>query len=419
MRHRFVPLWAATMLAVAGTASAAEIEVMTQNQYVGTDLIGLVAADDFNAAVIAALEDRAQSLPTARARALAALIRKRGPALVGLQEVYRFTCVELPAPVSDGLGCDNPAIAGAFTDQLTDTLAALGGRYRAAATVVNMDLPSGLTLPDGSPLPVALPGIPVTIDGMQIYVGVVDRDVILARSDVAAAPVAFPALCPDRIGGDGCNYQTVAYADIDITVAPQFTVTVRVNFERGFVGVDAMVGGAPYRFVNTHLETRLESNGPEARFIQSAQAAELLGTLSYYATIPGTTPPGQRTIVVGDMNSDPRDSVYPVPPGYPEFLGVPPYQQFADGFTDVWTRRPGTATGKGAPLVGFSCCQYADLSNRKSDLYERIDLIFSLEAPKKVFDARLLGEVPADKTMPKGRGLWPSDHASVAARLQF
>ncbi len=32
MRHRFVPLWAATMLAVAGTASAAEIEVMTRSR---------------------------------------------------------------------------------------------------------------------------------------------------------------------------------------------------------------------------------------------------------------------------------------------------------------------------------------------------------------------------------------------------
>jgi len=421
MRYNLAPLSAATLLAVAGTASSAEIEVMTQNQYVGTDLIGLVESDDFNAAAIAALQDRAKSMPTLRARALAALIGKRGPALVGLQEVYEFTCLELPTPVADGKGCDNPSIAGAFTDQLADTLAALGGRYRDVATVVNMNLPAGLVLPDGSPLPVALPGIPLSIDEMTIYLGVVDRDVILARSDVAAQPVPYTALCPTRASGDGCRYQTVASANLDVTVAPGFTVTVRVDFERGFVGADAMVGGVPYRFVNTHLETRLESNGPQARFIQSAQAAELLGTISYYATVPGTTPPGQRTLVVGDMNSDPRDSVYPVPPGYPEILGVPPYRQFASlgGFTDVWTLRPGVGKGKGAPLVGFSCCQYADLSNHKSDLYERIDLIFSLAPPRKVFNARLLGESVADKTSPKGRGLWPSDHASVAARIQY
>jgi hypothetical protein len=69
--------------------------------------------------------------------------------------------------------------------------------------------------------------------------------------------------------------------------------------------------------------------------------------------------------------------------------------------------------------VGFSCCQAEDLLNRKSELYERVDLIFSLAPPRKVQDARLLGESVSDKTPPPGRGLWPSDHASVAARLQY
>ena len=60
------------------------------------------------------------------------------------------------------------------------------------------------------------------------------------------------------------------------------------------------------------------------------------------------------------MNSDPRDEVFPtVPPGYPSIVAVPPYQQYTAlaSFTDIWTKRPGAATGKGAPLVGFSCCQ--------------------------------------------------------------
>jgi hypothetical protein len=39
--------------------------------------------------------------------------------------------------------------------------------------------------------------------------------------------------------------------------------------------------------------------------------------------------------------------------------------------------------------------------------------------PGKVKDVRLLGEVSADRTKPPGRGLWPSDHASVAATLQY
>jgi hypothetical protein len=46
-------------------------------------------------------------------------------------------------------------------------------------------------------------------------------------------------------------------------------------------------------------------------------------------------------------------------------------------------------------------------------------MIFSLTKPASVKDARLLGEVVADKTWPPGLGLWPSDHASVAAGLQY
>lgn len=407
MKHGFKPLFAAALFAVASAASAAEIEVMTQNQYLGFDLIGIVNATDFNAAVIAGLQERARSLPEERTQALAALIKKRNPALVGMQEMYEFSCIELPAPVADFKGCDNPSIAGAFTDQLADTLAALGGRYETAATVVNLNLPASLGIP-------GLPGVPLQIDGMTIFLGVVDRDVIIARTDVDHTVVDFaslnainPALCP-LPSADGCNYQEVASAPLSIPLPGGGSVTIPVKFQRGFVGVDAIVAGMPYRFVNTHLETRLEGFGPTGRYFQTAQAYELKGTLGVLQSFA----PSPRQIVVGDFNSDPRDVV--------EIPGiVPPYQIFASDHTDVWTKRPGTKKAKGAPLVGYSCCQDADLGNHRSVLYERVDLIFSLAAPKRVLDARLLGESIGDKTLPKGFGVWPSDHASVAARLQF
>lgn len=416
MKRIALTLLSTSLLGATGLAATADIGVMTQNQYVGTDLIGLVASPDFNSAVVDALRTRAASLPTERARALAALIDRRGPALVGLQEVYRFTCYEqVPAP-DDGKGCDDQSIAGAFTDQLDDTLSALGGRYVAAAHVVDLDLPSDLGLPP--PLD-ALPGIPVIMpDGTVILVGVVDRDVILARNDVAFDVIDFtqlqayaPGVCAFE-SADGCKYQVVASADITLPIPfPPYALTRTVRFERGFVGVDATVGGVPYRFINTHLETRLESFGPLGRYYQTAQATELYGTLQVLEAVN----PRDRTLVVGDFNSDPRD-VEEVP-------GLtPPYQIFAgdDGaFTDVWTMRPGSATGRGAPLVGMSCCQDEDLGNHRSALYERVDLIFSLAVPRKVLNARLLGEAVADKTWPPGLGVWPSDHASVAARLRY
>jgi hypothetical protein len=414
MKRILTTLLSASLLGSAGLAAAADVEVMTQNQYVGTELIGLVTEPDFNVAVVNALQTRAASLPAERVAALAALISKRSPAFAGLQEVYRFTCYEqIPIP-GDGKGCDDQSIAGAFTDQLDDTLAALGGRYVAAAEVVNLDLPSDLDLPP--PLD-QLPGIPVVMaDGTVILVGVVDRDVILARHDVAYQPIDFtqlqafvPGICA-RPSADGCRYQVVASADLTLAVPfPPGSITRTVRFERGFVGIDTLVDGAPYRFVTTHLETRLESFGPLGRYFQTAQATELHGTLG---VLEAVSPQG-RTIVVGDFNSDPRD--LEDVPGI-----VPPYQIFAQGgFTDVWTLRPGTSTGQGAPLVGLSCCQDADLGNHRSSLYERIDLILALTPPRKALNVRLLGESIADKTWPPALGVWPSDHASVAARLRY
>ena len=395
----------ASLGAIASSAHAADIEVMTQNQYVGTDLIALVTEPDFNAAVVDALKTRAGTLPAARMKALARLIEIRGPALVGLVEVYDFKCLDEDA--SDARGCENPEIAGAFIDQLEATKAALHGRYDDVGTVVNIDLPARLPAPLN-----ALPGIPIVYDQRVIYVSVTDRDVILARSDVEATPVPFASLGVCTPSVDGCNYQQVASAEL--TIAP-FPMPIEVRFERGFVGVDAVVDGQSYRFVVTHLETRLEGMGPQARAFQSAQAYQLTQALSaaaYYL-------PAGKQIVVGDFNSDPRDPVYPVPPGYPEFVGVPAYLQMQQaGFFDVWPLQPGAATAKGRAFDGLSCCQWEDLTNRRSDLYERVDLIWSSERPK-VRDARLLGESMGDKTLPKGQGLWPSDHASVAATLSY
>lgn len=417
MKRWPAPVLAAATLLVAGAASSADIEVMTQNQYVGADLIGVVSEPDFNAAAIEFLQIRAASLPSERTRALAALIDKRAPALVGLQEVYLFTCAEAVPIPDDFKGCEDPSFAGAFTDQLADTLAALGGRYIEAATVVNVDLPKALDLPFPYNL---FAGLPVQVGDVTIFIRVVDRDVIIARTDVPFQKIDFtdlqqyvgPAIC-ELASADGCNYHEVASQEITLWLpmppdGQLVEITRTVRFERGFVGVDATVGGKPYRFVNTHLETRLESFGPGGRYFQTAQAYELsgiLGALQLFA-------PNPKQIVVGDFNSDPRD--------VEEIPGiVPPYQIFAADHTDVWTMRPGTATAKGAPLAGFTCCQDEDLGNFKSEQDERIDLIFSLAPPKKVQDARVLGDSVSDKTRPIAMGVWPSDHASVAAKLTY
>lgn len=346
--------------------------VMTQNQYFGADLTPLIGAEDFNKAVLEVLNQiQANDFP-ARADALAEEIADRLPDVVGLQEVFNITLNGLNGPAP-------------YRDQLTDTLDALnvlGANYVAVASVQNTQL----TIPidfNGDSLPDAA-------------VGVTDRDVILVRADIPASAVPFSQFCtrPSQDGGSGCNYQVNIIAPAPNPPFPN----KQIEIERGFVGVDAEIRGKDYRFINTHLEVRdIDPTNPSAAAIQAAQATELIGTLQ------ATTPAGRSVIIMGDMNSSPEDASLPVPPF------ATPYQQLAAHAYDAWMLRPGNPPE-------FTCCQLADLSNHRSDLYERIDMIFTSDSPRKV-KARLLGQRVSDKTWPER--LWPSDHAAVVAELTF
>ena len=388
MKRILIATIVATFASFAGIAAAAPskavgpaptVDVMTQNQYLGADiapLIGAIGTPGFNAAVVTALEQIAANRTTDRVAKLAGQISTRNPHLVGLQEVWKFTCI--PAvPELNGYPCNAPAIAGAFQDHLALTTAALGASYTVAAFVQNFTIESFTAGPGED-----YPGIPFFYNGAPAFLQVMDRDVILARSDVAATPFKqYPCSKPSQ---DGCNFA------VDLPLGALGSV------KRGFVMVDADVAGAPYRFVNTHLE--VEGGGLIPGEIQAAQAAQLA------QTVLGTTPPGRRLIVVGDMNSSPNDAPSSLPTPYQIF--------YANGLADAWLLRPGN-------VAGLTCCQLEDLSNRVSVLVRRIDLILTREVPPRVKDARVIGEVAADRLSPPGRGLWPSDHASVAAGLQY
>lgn len=392
MKYWTRPFVTAAIFAAA-SASAAEIDVMTQNQYLGTDLTPVITAPPelISERVVEALENVAASLPSERLERLAKMTRDRSPHVLVLNEAFAYSCTDLPGtPATEG--CGNQRIEGAFVDFLATTESNLAGRYVTKARVRNF----------------AIADLPFTIDGYGALLSVEDRDAILVRSDVAETAEAVPLAAGGcRASLEGCNY-------LAVPTIP--TALGDVTIERGYAAVDLLVVGRTYRVFGTHLEVRQIIPGPAGeptRVLQRLQAAELAQTALSFPALPGT-----QTLVLGDINSDPRDGFDPLPT--PIGPLPPPYAIFASsGFTDVWTLRPGAVNGKGAPLVGFSCCQDEDLANHRSGLYERIDIIFSLAAPKRVKDARLLGASVADKTWPRGLGLWPSDHASVAARLQF
>ena len=375
-----------TMAATGAQAGDGYIKVMTQNQYLGADLTPIVGAPDevsFNAAVIEALQQIAANKLQERAEKLAWSISSRRPDLVGLQEVYEFTCEDL------GSGkC--AAFAGAFNDHLAATLDALARQragYHVVAIVENLVLP-----PPGLPLP----GLPVHLDAdgvPDLFVGVIDRDVILARNDVTATAVDFGCARPSV---DGCNFTTVA--NVNTLIGP-------INIERGFVAVDATVRGRNYRLVNTHLEIANLSPDPLSAGIQAAQASELIGTMSLLPE-----PDGSELIILGDFNSSPTDT---------GTYFKSPYEQLVNGtdlfgnqisvpYTDAWTlnrwQRPGN-----------TCCEDADLANEVSAHSQRIDIVFTKTSPRKAI-SNVIGIYPWNKTK---SGLWPSDHGTVISRLFY
>lgn len=372
----FVLVFAATTL--AGVAQAgAEIRVETRNMYLGADLTPVVTAPpaEFLAEAVAALLQVAANNFPERAERLAQEIVDKDPHVVGIQEAFDFT-------FDPGIGPLNGAPP--FRDMLADLLAALalkGASYDVVASGKNIDI--------------TVPGVPVPGLGVGA-VGVVDRDVILVRSDLVASAVDYSGACakPSQSGTagvppSGCLFDVVAPTPLG-------------DVERGWVGVDVTVDGKAFRVVNTHLEVMTPDAGnPLSSIVQAAQANQLLNTVLF------TTPPGRSLLVVGDINSSPDDPVIPPPP----FLIVPPYSQFVlAGLIDMWNLRPGKSNG-------YTCCQLSDLSNPADISDERIDVIFGAELPVKV-KANVVGGDPVDsKTIPSD--LWPSDHLGVVAEIEY
>lgn len=194
-----------------------------------------------------------------------------------------------------------------------------------------------------------------------------DSDAILARADIAVTnprATSFDANANIHLGGPS---------------GPPVTAV------RTWTSVDADVRGQALRFVNTHLET---GDFPE---VQLTQASELVAHLAD-CSLP--------VVLLGDFNSEPDDR-------------TAAHRVLSDaGFEDVWQLVN--------PLdAGPTCCHAEDLRNPVSELGERIDLIFirdGVDASIEAVNAELVGCDPQGRT---SSGLWPSDHAGVAATLRI
>jgi len=211
----------------------------------------------------------------------------------------------------------------------------------------------------------AFPPIPgIILPSTFLCVSVVDHVAILARTDLE--PSRFQWSNPQS-----AQYVTTLQFPSPVGLLP---------LPRAWVSVDASFNGKAFRFIGTHLESVVPA-------IREAQGAELRA---------GPANTSLPVILAMDSNAP----AFPLPqdPTYMDFI--------AAGYNDAWTEI--------FPLVpGLTCCQAQLDNNPVSELYQRIDLILTLGN----VEAQNIALFGTDHSTKTSGGLWPSDHAGVAAQL--
>lgn len=225
--------------------------VMSFNLFLGADLQPLFAATPDTVAGLAQdVFDHVEQVDfRVRARAIARLVDRSDPAVIGLQEVALWE-----------RGASPTTLAPAYDYQriLLRALADRGLHYRAAATSVNFQSPV----------------VPLAGGGLARFT---DRDVVLVRDRVPASVVK------------ASNPRSARYA---AGVPLPNPLLGGATIVRGWASVDVMVRGRSYRFVDTHLEAY-------SPVVRALQAQELAGILA------GSPLP---VVLVGDLNSEPTDT---------------------------------------------------------------------------------------------------------------
>jgi endonuclease/exonuclease/phosphatase family metal-dependent hydrolase len=185
----------------------------------------------------------------------------------------------------------------------------------------------------------------------------------------------------------GAGVKALSVASDNFASSHTFAVNVfgtALEFKRGWVSAEVSVRGKKFRLVNTHLES--ESFGT----IREDQAADLID--------PGGPATSPKTVLIGDLNSDPARE----PTNLPDGDGgskIAIDRLFAGGFRSL--SGPGLTGGHGELLN--------DLSNLLTD--GRIDHILTNSPAITLASSVVLDGV--------GGGLWASDHGGVLSRLNI
>jgi endonuclease/exonuclease/phosphatase family metal-dependent hydrolase len=286
-------------------------------------------------------------------RALAKQILAASPDLVALQELDKWSTGPLNPST---FTCGNMTLEFDMLRELQDALAAQGGHYKLEVRQQQYAFP---------PTPGAI--LPT---GPFLCVQVVNEIAILTRTDLD--PSKFQVINP----------RSAQYVHTLEFVTPVGTLPL----PRAWASVDATFHGQSFRFITSHLES-VDTTLLGFPSIREAQGEELR-----------SGPANTALPVIIAMDSNSQAAPLPQDPTYIDFVIA--------GYNDVWSQlQPGA--------LGLTCCQAELDNNLVSQLYQRIDLILTL-GPVEAQNIALFGATPASKTPD---GLWPSDHAGVAAQL--
>lgn len=336
-------------IAVSGQNSLAvgrdrPITVMTRNMFIGADLspiLGATSFEEFLGAVANAYVDVQQSNIPERAAAVADEIQAKQPHLVGLQEVSIWRTGPFGGPAT--------TVTYDALQSLLDELAIRGLSYTPIAILdeFQAEAPSAL----------------------GINIGFTDRDVVLARSDLATSGLKLS------------NVRAQHFATNFTFTSP---ILGQLTVPRGWISVDGKVRGKQFRFVNAHLESFHPG-------VQAAQASEL---------ILGPANTELAVMIAGDLNTESATGDPALNAGYQIIVGA--------GFLDAWSVLHPADPGFTWPL-------HLEDPFTSVTPFQRIDLILS-RGELEVLSIELFGHTPTDRTP---SGLWPSDHAGVVSSINL
>ena len=352
---------AATLVLACSLASAqalskgkGDLRVMTYNANEGTDLLEVQAATTPTEFLFAVGATIAQVRETNPPARMQALAKQIIAASPALVGVQELDQWST-GPLNPDFTCGATTLEFDMVKELQDALAAQGAHYKVAIQAQQYTFPP-------------TPGL-IASSGF-LCVQLANNIAILARTDLDPSQLSWS-------NPNSGQYTATLFFPTPVAV---------VQLPRAWASVDATSHGQPFRFITTHLES-VDTTLFGLPSIREAQAAELR-----------SGPANTTTPVIIAMDSNSQAAPLPQDPTYIDFTLA--------GYNDVWSQlQPGA--------LGLTCCQSEPDNNPVSQLYQRIDLILTL-GPVGAQSIQLFGATPASRTTD---GLWPSDHAGVAAQL--